>query len=288
MKVIDKINNMKKIFLSVSTTFLLCLQVFSQSPKGNLFIIGGGHKSDDLMKQLIAVSKIHPNDYITILPMSTSEPDTAYFYIKQDFSRVCNNPVVNFNFTKNDVNKKSWLDSVQHAKLIFITGGDQSRFMDIALNTPIQAAIQTAYINGATVAGTSAGAAMMSHYMITGNQLLGDTTYESTFSKLWYKNIEFKEGLSLIDSAIIDMHFVVRSRYNRLLTAIASFPTLPCIGIDEGTAIIVHGNTVKVAGASQVIVFTKPNHLQVTKKGYIKFDDVKMSIYIDGDTFQLK
>jgi cyanophycinase len=184
--------------------------------------------------------------------------------------------VVNFNFTKADINKKSWLDSVRQAKLIFITGGDQSRFMDIALHTPVQAAIQTAYKNGATVAGTSAGAALMSHYMITGNQLLGDTT------------IELKEGLSLIDSAIIDMHFITRSRYNRLLTAIASFPTLPCIGIDEGTAIIVHGNTAKVAGASQVIVFSKPQHLQVTPKGFIKFDDIKMSIYTDGDSFRLK
>ena len=129
---------------------------------------------------------------------------------------------------------------------------------------------------------------MMSHYMLTGNQLLGDTTYESTFSKLWYDNIEIKEGLGLLDSAIIDQHFVARSRYNRMLSAIAKFPTLPCIGIDEGTAIIVHGNNVKVAGTSQVIVFSQPKHLQVTDRGYIKFDDVQMTIYTNGDSFQLK
>jgi cyanophycinase len=160
--------------------------------------------------------------------------------------------------------------------------------MNIALHTPIQTAIQQAYNNGATVAGTSAGAAKMTHYLITGNQLLGDTTNESTFPKLWNNNLEIKEGLSLLDSAIIDMHFVARSRYNRLLTAIAKYPTLPCIGIDEGTAIIVRGKNVKVAGASQVIVFSCPQHLKVTKDGFIKFDDVKMSIYTEGDSFQLK
>jgi cyanophycinase len=37
----------------------------------------------------------------------------------------------------------------------YITGGDQSRFMNIVLHTPIQQAIETAYKNGATVAGTS-------------------------------------------------------------------------------------------------------------------------------------
>ncbi|MEP6465501.1 MAG: cyanophycinase [Parafilimonas sp.] len=278
---------MKYKFVSACIYLLLCLQTFSQA-KGNLFIIGGGLKSNALMQQLVATSNINSSDYIAILPMSTDYPDTSYYYIKQDFAKVCNNKIISFNFTKNDINKTAWLDSVKKAKLIFITGGDQSRFMNIVLHTPIQTAIQNAYKNGSTIAGTSAGAALMSHFMITGNQLLGDTSYASTFPKLWNNNIEIAEGLSLIDSAIIDMHFITRSRYNRLLTAIAKYPTLPCIGIDEGTAIIVHNNDVKVAGASQVIVFSHPQNLQITKEGFIKFNDIKMSIYTDGDSFQLK
>jgi cyanophycinase len=278
---------MKNKFITVSTAILLCLPVFSQN-KGTLFIIGGGEKSKQLMQELVTTAQLNAGDYIIFLPMATEEPDTSYYYIKEAFAGVCNNKVINFNFTKNDVNKTNWIDSLQHAKLIYLGGGDQSRFMNIALHTPIQSAIQQAYKNGATIAGTSAGAAMMTHYMITGNQLLGDTTYEATFPKLWNNNLEIKEGLSLLDSAIIDMHFVARSRYNRLLTAIAKYPTLPCIGIDEGTAIIVHGNNVKVAGASQVIVISNPQHLQITKEGFIKFDDVKMRIYTEGDTFQLK
>ena len=279
---------MKYKILSVSTAILLCLHAFSQGAKGSLFIIGGGHKSKELMQQLMQTAHLNSNDYIVFLPMATEEPDTSYSYIKEDFAGVCNNKVVNFNFTKNDINKTSWIDSVKNAKLIYLGGGDQSRFMNIVLHTPIQTAIQQAYKNGSTVAGTSAGAAMMSHYMITGNQLLGDTSYESTFPKLWSGNLEIKEGLSLLDSAIIDMHFLTRSRYNRLLTAIAKYPTLPCIGIDEGTAIIVHNNNVTVAGASQVIVFSHPEHIQVTSKGYIKFDDLKMSVFTDGDVFSLK
>ena len=278
---------MKNKFIAALILLLFCLHTYSQN-KGNLFIIGGGHKSDELMKQLVATALINANDYIAVLPMSTSEPDTSYFYIKQDFNKVCTNKIISFNFTKNDVNKTTWLDSIRKAKLIYITGGDQSRFMNIVLHTPIQTAIQTAYKNGATIAGTSAGAAMMSHYMITGNQLLGDTSYESTFPKLWNNNLEIKEGLSLIDSAIIDMHFVARSRYNRLLTAIAKYPTLPCIGIDESTAIIVHDNMIKVVGASQVIVFSNPQNLQTTNNGFIKFDDIKMSIYTEGDSFPLR
>ena len=266
---------------------MLCLHVFSQN-KGSLFIIGGGEKSKKLMQQLVATAQLNTGDYIAFLPMATSEPDTSYYYIKESFAGVCSNKVIMFNFTKNDINKTSWIDSLRNAKLIYLGGGDQSRFMNIALHTPIQSAIQQSYKNGSTVAGTSAGAAMMTHYMITGNQLLGDTSYESTFPKLWNGNLEIKEGLSLLDSAIIDMHFVVRSRYNRLFTAIAKYPTLPCIGIDEGTAIIINGDNAKVAGASQVMVLSHPQNLRVTKDGFIKFDDVKMSVYTEGDTFELK
>ena len=277
---------MKNKLINVSTALLLCLPVFCQ--KGNLFIIGGGHKTKELMQQLVTTAQLNAGDYIVFLPMATTEPDTSYYYIKESFAEVCDNKIVNFNFTKDDINKTSWIDSLQHAKLIYLGGGDQTRFMDIVLHTPVQQAILNAYKEGSTVAGTSAGAAMMAHYMITGNQLLGDTTYESTFPKLWNGNLEIKEGLSLIDSAIIDQHFIARSRYNRLLTAIAKYPSLPCIGIDEGTAIIVHGDTVKVAGTSQVIVFSDPQNLRVNKEGYIKFDDVRMSIYTNGDSFKLK
>ena len=278
---------MRNRIFHVSTAVLLCLHVFSQ-PKGNLFIIGGGSRSDELMHALMNTAQLHDGDYIVVLPMATTEPDTSFYYISEDLEKVCSNKIVNFNFTKHDVNKKQWLDSIENAKLIFITGGDQSRFMNVVLNTPIQAAIQKAYHDGATVAGTSAGAAVMSYHMVTGNQLLGDTTYESTFPKLWYNNVEIKRGLGLVDSAIIDQHFVARSRYNRMLSAVAQFPTLPCIGIDEGTAIIIHANIVKVAGTSQVIVFSHPQKLRVTDKGYIKFDDIEMRIYTDGDEFNIK
>ncbi|HEY6978483.1 MAG TPA: cyanophycinase [Chitinophagaceae bacterium] len=277
----------KSKLLLFFVAILCCTQSFSQA-KGNLFIIGGGTRTPQLMRTMLATANLSSKDYIVVLPMATEEPDTAFYYFKISVDTLCKNVLVKFNFTAKDTNNQSWLDSVKNAKLIFITGGDQSRFMNIVLHTPVQQAIKQAYKNGATIGGTSAGAAMMSRYMLTGNQLLGDTTYESTFPKLWYKNIEIKEGLGLLDSAIIDQHFVARSRYNRLFSAVAQFPSLPCIGIDESTAIIVHGNNVTVAGESQVIVYTHPKNLTVTQKGLIKFDDIEMHIYTAGDTFQLK
>jgi len=109
-----------------------------------------------------------------------------------------------------------------------------------------------------------------------------------TFRRLHDKNIEIKEGLGLLDNAIIDQHFIVRSRYNRLLSALAKYPALPCIGIDEVTAIVVHGNRVKVTGESQVFVFKDPRGLKITSDELIKLTDMQVSIYTKGDEFLLK
>ena len=250
-------------------------------------MIGGGNRSSQLIQALLSTAKLSAKDYIVVLPMATQEPDTAYYYIKIQLEKACRNTIANLNFTKKDTSNTKWLDSLQHAKLIFITGGDQSRFMNIVRHTPIQQAILKAYNNGATVAGTSAGAALMSSHMITGNHLLGDTTYHETFTELRNDNIEIQHGLGLLTSAIVDQHFIVRSRYNRLLLALAKYPDLACIGIDEATAIVVHGKNVKVTGEGQVILFSNPQNLRTTQNGYIKFDDVRMSIYTDGDSFHL-
>jgi len=278
---------MKHKLFFTGIAFFLCQYSFSQ-PKGNLFIIGGGSRSPNLIQALLSTAQLSAKDYIVVLPMATEEPDTAYYYIKIQLEKVCTNTIANLNFRKKDTSNTGWLDSVQHARLIFITGGNQNRFMNIVLHTTIQQAIFKAYKSGSTIAGTSAGAAMMSSHMITGNHLLGDTAYYETFRELRNDNIEIQEGLGLLTSAIVDQHFIVRSRYNRLLSALAKYPGLPCIGIDEETAIIIHGKKATVTGEGQVVLFSNPKNLKIGPKGYIKFDDVRMSIYTNGDSFRLK
>ncbi len=279
-----------------STLFLLLILVISVKasaqfniyPKGNLFIIGGGERSPELINEMVKTAQLRAKDNIVVLPMAASEPDSAFRYIASQLARVCGNPIVNLNFDEASVNNPSWLDTLGTAKLIYIPGGDQNRFMKIVLNTPVYDAIHRAYHNGSTIAGTSAGAAVMSEYMITGKELLGDTTYYSTFQKLWNDDIAFEQGLGLLDSVIIDQHFIKRSRYNRLITALNAHPNYDCIGIDEGTALVVHQHTARIVGESQVIKLSEPKNLNVTSNGLIKFQDVKFSIFTDGDSFFIK
>jgi cyanophycinase len=277
---------MKRIFL-ILVSFAFILVVQAQNAKGNLFIIGGGDRSDELIKQLVATSNFKANDYIIVLPMASEIPDTGFKYISLQLKKQTNLTIKNFNFSKHDVNDKKWIDSLTGAKLIYILGGDQNRFMKSVLGTPVYTAIHKAYNNGSTIAGTSAGAAVMSKYMITGKQLL-DTVYKETFNKLWDKNVEFTEGLGLLQNTIIDQHFLKRNRYNRLISSLAAHPDLVCVGIDEGTAIIVHGVKATVAGDSQVIRFAVPKNLQTTSKGLIKFNNAEFGVFTAGDVIAIK
>lgn len=278
-------NYFKTILIFV--LFLFATSIQAQNPKGKLFIIGGGNRSDALMTQLISISDLEKKDFVVVLPMSSEEPDSAYIYFKEQFQKLTPHPIIMMNFDKNTANNKTLTDSLQKAKLIFISGGDQTRFMNVVHNTPIYTAIHKAYQNGSTIAGTSAGAAVMSEKMITGNQKL-EKEYSGTFDNIRYDNLETTEGLGLITNAIIDQHFLKRSRYNRLISAMVEFPNLTGIGIDESTAIIVHNNEIEVAGESEVIVLKNPKGVQKTKNNLISIKGLDMSIYNAGQKFKVK
>jgi len=261
--------------------------VQAQSPKGNLFIIGGGNRSDKLMNNLLTISKLEAKDYIVVLPMSSQEPDSAYIYFNDQLKMLTSNPIVMLNFDKETASNQKWIDSLQNAKLIYISGGDQSRFMDIVKNTPIKTAIHKAYENGSTIAGTSAGAAVMCEHMITGNQKL-NPVYSGTFDNIRHNNIETTEGLGLMKNVIIDQHFLKRSRYNRLLSAMVEFPTHIGIGIDEATAIIVRNESIEITGESEVVVIKNPKGIQKSEiNNLISIESLEMSIYHSGQKFKI-
>lgn len=269
------------VFLSYNT-------VSAQNSKGKLFIIGGGNRSDALMTQLIKITDLKKKDYVVVLPMSSEEPDSAYIYFKDQFQKLVPNPIIMLNFDKNTVNNKALNDSLQHAKLIFISGGDQTRFMNVVKNTPVYDAIHKAYQNGSTIAGTSAGAAVMCEHMITGNQKL-ESKYTETFNNIRYDNLETTTGLGLVKNVIIDQHFLKRSRYNRLLSALVEFPDHIGIGVDESTALIVRNKEIEITGESEVIVIKNPVGISKSKKeNLVSIKSLEMGIYTEGQKFKIK
>lgn len=254
---------------------------------GHLFIIGGGEKTDSLMKALLKVSATGKSDYVVILPMSSEEPDSSVYFARKDFAEVGIEKVVGFNFLENGPVTPSRLDSIRKARLIFITGGDQSRFMKIVGKGPIYAAIHNAFENGSTIAGTSAGAAVMSKKMITGNNLK-HPDYAGKFPTIEPGNIELKEGLGLVENLIVDQHFIKRQRMNRLITVALENPDEICVGIDESTAIIITGNSFTITGENQVIVLRNLLKSKKVQHNLLGGRGLEMDVLLPGETYEIK
>jgi len=224
---------------------------------------------------------------VVILPMSSSEPDSAIIWSGEQFIKQGIANVFGFNFLPGETPNEAWVDSLRNARLIYISGGDQNRFMAIVKGTPIAETIHQAYMNGAMIAGTSAGAAVMSQKMITGNELKYPE-YQSTFRTIEAENIEIAEGLGLLTTAIIDQHFVWRSRHNRLFTAVIEHPEMLGIGIDESTAILVKGDSAEVVGVSQVIVFSNPKRSSRNYNSKLGANQLMLDVFLPGDKFSIK
>lgn len=234
------------------------------------------------MERMIDEAEIREGSYIAVLPMSSEEPDSAFLFIRQDIEQVSDIPCINLNFVENDLINQPKLDSLKNASIVFITGGDQSRFMRLVHDTPIEDAIIEAFHNGAVIAGTSAGAAVMSKVMISGEENFSPE-YQATYDKLWKENAIYNHGIGLLNNVIVDQHFVVRSRHNRLLSAICDYPGMYGLGIDEETAAIVKDQVITVAGENQVILF-HPKDTCTLQMHRIGVRDLHMDVLLPGDT----
>lgn len=262
-------------------------QESQHQPEGMLFIIGGGKRPDAMIREMITLSGVDEGGYVAVLPMASSEPDTSFFYAKKDFVKHGITDVFNFNFQKDEVPSQSRLDSLRKAHLIYITGGVQSEFMDIVLHTAVHEAIKNAYRDGSLVAGTSAGAAVMSKKMLTGNEFK-HPEYTGDFRTIEAENMEITRGLGLLENAIIDQHFIRRMRMNRLITVAIENPDQICIGIDESTAIIVERDTATVTGQSQVIVLRSIEPTYSVQKGLLGKKNMHLSVFLPGERFSIK
>jgi cyanophycinase len=278
------------LFVGVLSTLLLSCGKETSTTKANqsqgtLFIIGGGSRDSALMVQLIKESGWKDGDWISICPMS-SRWDSAFISMNDEFKFYTKSNIRCIRVDSNTVKNPVTLDSLRKSKIIYLNGGDQSIFMMHIAGTDFKKAINEAYENGATIAGTSAGAALMSENMLTGEQKK-QKKYASAIPVLWQNNVEIVEGLGFLDSVIVDQHFIVRSRHNRLMSAVLDNPKLMGIGIDESTAIIVRGDSAIVAGESVVMVYSNPKGITKRGENVVSAKSLDLNIYQAGDKFRV-
>ncbi len=173
---------------------------------------------------------------------------------------------------------------------IWFTGGDQARLTAVLGGTAALRALQARYRAGAVVGGTSAGAAIMSDTMITGDQTPpGDTTgyYGDEYPAISRHRVQIKPGLGFLPGAIVDQHFIKRERHNRLMSAVLEHPRLIGVGIDESTALEVGPDgRWRVLGESAVVVYdARKAHITPAALPILGATDLRVHVLPPGSTF---
>lgn len=170
---------------------------------------------------------------------------------------------------------------------VYFTGGDQAKIVAAlqqgGAETPVLAAIRATHAAGGLVAGSSAGAAMMSQPM-----LLGGTSLESVVHGVTTDpgrpGLLMGAGLGFFRFGMLDQHFIKRGRLGRLIVAMQAAGISRGFGVDENTALLVEGDVARVCGEYGVIVIDLRKRR--TEEGR-QIQDFRLSYVDDGDWIDL-
>jgi cyanophycinase len=219
-----------------------------ESGRGFIIPIGGGEdrvKEMQIHRRFVELSG-GKDAYIVVIPTASMLNETG-----PDYNRIFSNlgagkveflPISR----RSDCDNPEFSQMLDNATGIFLTGGNQIRLSAILGGTLVVTKIRRRNAAGVPVAGTSAGASIMSEHMVAGG-LGNESPAEGT--------VTLAPGIGLTNAVIIDQHFTQRNRLGRLLTASSFNPFLIGLGIDEDTAAFIGpDNVLEVVGSGTVTV----------------------------------
>jgi cyanophycinase len=266
---------MHRLFASlVFAVALLSAHPGAQTP-GAIVAVGGGGTTPAIVARTIELAG-GKNAIVAVLPQSSELPTAGDGSVKMWTEAGAKSVrVVSFD------NRETARTILREATLIWMPGGSQSRFMEKIDGTGLAEIIVERHRAGAVVGGTSAGAAVLSAEMITGDADLKSLKSGTTV---------LKKGLGLLPDVIVDQHFLQRQRGNRLISGVLDHPTLVGVGIDEATAVIFQGSMMHVLGKSGVVVVDpRPATREALTAGQVvAATGLRLSVLREGMTYSLK
>lgn len=290
----------KKFTLTILALFFLFSYLSCKIPatsikyetnKGALVIIGGALKSTNksVYNKIIELGGGHFKAKVAIFPTGSGNPADSGSYYKSVFMNygIPRENIWVVPLAKKDdpltteINEKNWAENakgenaIRIAKklkkynIIFFTGGDQIRIRDLLMDrneqgkyvdNEILKAIREIYRKGGVIAGTSAGAAIMTSPMIGGGNSLGAMLQGFTSIDNYDipddQRVYITEGPGFLQKPeiAIDQHAIKRGRFGRLIVSMIANNQKLGFAVDENTALIIRGNIAEVAGESGVLI----------------------------------
>jgi cyanophycinase len=213
---------------------------------GALVLIGGAcSPTGDALGAFLDLCRGRQGGRIVVFTTASGDPEASAHAWMHDFkvagATAVEIPIVDRRSRAQDA---CIVDMVRDAQGIFFGGGDQVHLVATLGGSRVERAIRDAYARGATVGGTSAGAAALTETILAGGERDEQGALVDMYTGPGFGLLGFR--------AVVDTHFAERRRLQRLFVAIANNPDLLGLGIDEDTALVVHGHLGTVHGPGGV------------------------------------
>ena len=254
--------------------------------RGYVIPIGGAEERTGSMRVLRRFARLcgGRRARIVIIPTASNLPDTGDRYI-EIFNKIGVANAISLPISeRTDADRKEYIEQLNDATGIFITGGNQLRLSTILGGTLVAQKVRRLNAAGVHVAGTSAGAAIMPEHMIAGGSMGLSPQADG---------VNLAPGLGLTNAVIIDQHFSQRDRLGRLLTAVSYNPFMMGVGIDEDTAIFIAPDQVFEVEGSGSVTIIDPEHLSYSsmdrakKNESLSLLDLKLHVLSKGCSFDI-
>jgi len=263
-----------------------CSRAIPAGPKGHLFIVGGGDRDEPLMRRFVELAKGFGTGRIVVFTMASGVPLEVGPELVAEFRKYGVQDVVYYQLTRDEAMKAASAKILDGVSAIWFSGGDQARLTAALLDTPIHTRMREFYAAGGLLGGTSAGAAVMSEVMITGDEKR-TTDEDLNWQTVEADNVVRVRGFGFVKNVIIDQHFLIRRRQNRLISLVLENPALLGAGIDESTAILVRPDGKwEVLGESQVyVVDARKAVVSKASSNKLGAHGLRLHLLLPGDVF---
>ncbi len=257
----------------------------SDAPEAGPLIIIGGHEDKEGDRDILrAFAERVDGRTVVLATVGTRQPEDYVESYRRAFDGLPIGELLELRLDdRAETHDEEKLRLFDDAGGVFFTGGDQLRISSQIGDTPVERRIREVWERGGVLAGTSAGASVMSDAM-----LVRGPSRES------YRigDLDMAPGLGLLRDVVIDQHFAERGRIGRLIGAVAHSPRVLGIGIDEDTAIMVEGDDFRVLGSGAVYVLdadgvTQSNIAEASSERALSIYDMRLHVLSAGDAFNL-
>ena len=238
-------------------------------PKGTLVILGGGNaEGTGIMEKFIELGGGAEKGKFIIVPTAGGNRNRAgqvTVYNEENISsswlrRGVKNVKMLHTHDPKVADTEAFVKDLKDATAVWFNGGRQWNIVDSFANTLTYQEFHKVLERGGVIGGSSAGATIQGHYLVR-----GDTSGPDV---LMTKEPNHQLAFDFLRRSVIDQHINTRNRWDNLIDVIKAYPDLLGIGLSEGTAIIVTGDTFEVMGKWKVAVHDNSRFYQPWEKPY--------------------